>query len=47
MLVSLHVPLNAQTRGVICEAELRMMKPDAVLINTSRGVSLMRMRWCG
>lgn len=36
-VVSLHVPLNAQTRGMIGEAELRMMKPDAVLINTSRG----------
>ena len=33
------MPLNALTRGMICEAELRMMKPDAVLINTSRGVT--------
>lgn len=36
-VVSLHVPLNAQTRGMIGEAELRTMKPDAILINTSRG----------
>jgi len=36
-VVSLHVPLNAQTRGMIAEAELRAMKTNAVLINTSRG----------
>lgn len=36
-LVSLHVPLNDGTRGMIGEAELRAMKPDAILINTSRG----------
>ena len=36
-VVSLHCPLNAETRGLIGEAELRLMKPDAVLINTARG----------
>ena len=36
-VLSLHVPLNAETRGMIGEAELRRMKPDAILINTSRG----------
>jgi lactate dehydrogenase-like 2-hydroxyacid dehydrogenase len=35
--VSLHVPLNAETRHAIGEAELRMMKPEAVLVNTTRG----------
>jgi lactate dehydrogenase-like 2-hydroxyacid dehydrogenase len=35
--VSLHVPLLASTRHFIGEPELRMMKPAAVLINTSRG----------
>lgn len=35
--VSLHVPLSPATRHLIGEAELRMMKPTAVLINTSRG----------
>jgi glyoxylate reductase len=35
--VSLHVPLGDQTRGLIGEAELRRMKPTAILINTSRG----------
>ncbi len=36
-LISLHVPLNSQTRGMIGETELRQMKQDAILINTSRG----------
>ncbi len=35
--VSLHVPLSAATRHLIGEAELRMMKPTAVLVNTARG----------
>lgn len=36
-VISLHCPLNAETRGLIGEAELRLMKPDAILINTARG----------
>ncbi len=36
-IVSLHVPLNDETRNTIGEAELRSMKPTAILINTSRG----------
>lgn len=35
--VSLHVPLTPQTRYLIDEAALAMMKPTAVLINTARG----------
>jgi lactate dehydrogenase-like 2-hydroxyacid dehydrogenase len=35
--VSLHVPLAAETRGLIGKRELEMMKPTAILINTSRG----------
>ncbi|MCY0094797.1 2-hydroxyacid dehydrogenase [Hoeflea ulvae] len=35
--VSLHCTLNATTRGLIGEAELKAMKPSAYLINTSRG----------
>ena len=35
--VSLHVPLTEKTRHLIGEAELRMMKPTAILINTARG----------
>lgn len=36
-IVSLHVPLTGSTRGLIDGAALRKMKPDALLINTSRG----------
>ena len=36
-VVSLHVPLNGSTRGMIGEGELARMKPSAILINTSRG----------
>ena len=35
--VSIHVPLLEATRGLIGERELRLMKPGAFLINTSRG----------
>lgn len=36
-IVSLHVPLNAATRGLIGPAELAKMKRTAFLINTTRG----------
>jgi D-3-phosphoglycerate dehydrogenase len=36
-LVSVHVPLTPETRGLINEAALRAMKPNAVIVNTSRG----------
>jgi glyoxylate reductase len=35
--VSLHVPLTDKTHHLIGEPELRLMKPTAYLINTSRG----------
>jgi glyoxylate reductase len=35
--VSLHAPLNDSTRGMIDEDQLKLMKPTAILINTSRG----------
>jgi len=35
--VSIHCPLNASTRGLIGERELRLMKPTAYLLNTARG----------
>ena len=35
--VSIHCPLTPETRHLIGERELRRMKPDAILINTSRG----------
>lgn len=35
--VSLHVPLNEKTHHLIGAAELQMMKPTAILVNTARG----------
>ena len=36
-LISVHVPLTAETRGLIGEASFRAMKPTAIVVNTSRG----------
>ncbi|MGB3995550.1 MAG: NAD(P)-dependent oxidoreductase, partial [Acetomicrobium sp.] len=35
--VSIHVPLTKETRHLIGERELKMMKKEAYLINTARG----------
>jgi D-3-phosphoglycerate dehydrogenase len=36
-LISLHVPLTAQTKNMIRYEHLKSMKSDAIIINTSRG----------
>lgn len=36
-LISLHLPLTPQTRNIIRTEQLKLMKPDALIINTSRG----------
>lgn len=35
--VSINIPLNDETRGLIGKHEINLMKPSAVLINTARG----------
>lgn len=35
--ISLHAPLTAETRHLIGSAQLALMKPTAILVNTSRG----------
>jgi len=36
-VVSLHLPLNDQTRGLLGPARLALMKREAILVNTARG----------
>jgi lactate dehydrogenase-like 2-hydroxyacid dehydrogenase len=36
-VITLHAPLNESTRGMIGKAQLLMLKPTAIMINTSRG----------
>lgn len=35
--ISIHMPLNDKTRGIINASAFRMMKPTAIIVNTSRG----------
>lgn len=35
--ISVHIPLNEKTRGMVDSRAFAMMKPTAILINTSRG----------
>jgi phosphoglycerate dehydrogenase-like enzyme len=53
--VVLSAPLTPETRGIVGEAELRAMKPAAVLINVGRGplvdeaalIAALREKWIG
>ncbi|MQY73177.1 MAG: hypothetical protein GH142_05860, partial [Dehalococcoidia bacterium] len=35
--ITMHVPLNASTRGLIGHSQLKLVKPTAMLINCARG----------
>jgi D-3-phosphoglycerate dehydrogenase len=35
-IVSLHLPLNKETRGIVTRKDLDLMKPTALIVNTSR-----------
>ncbi len=35
--ISLHVPLNEHTKGIIGRAQLAMVKPNCCIVNTARG----------
>ena len=39
-IVSLHCPLTQETANLIDDAAIEAMKPDAILLNTSRGATL-------
>ena len=36
-IISMHIPLNSETHHVIGEREFNLMKPGAIIVNTSRG----------
>ena len=36
-IISIHLPLNDETRGIVGRAEISKMKSDSILVNTSRG----------
>lgn len=38
-IVTLHVPLDSSTKGMISTPQLERMRSEAVLINTCRGTS--------
>jgi D-3-phosphoglycerate dehydrogenase len=35
-VLSIHIPLNKETRGIVTAADLALMKPTALFVNTSR-----------
>jgi phosphoglycerate dehydrogenase-like enzyme len=46
-IITIHLRLSDRTRGLIGEAELALMKPTALLVNTSRGPIVDEDALCG
>ena len=54
-VVTVHLKLSPESRGLLDERRLRLMRPDAVLINTARGaivdeaalIRVLQERWIG
>ncbi len=44
-IVSLHVPSNGETKGLLSRQRLAMMKPSAILINVARAPSWTTWLW--
>lgn len=36
-VISIHIPLTAESRGLVTVGDIALMRPDAFLVNTSRG----------
>jgi glycerate dehydrogenase len=36
-IISIHLPLSEETRGIIGEREIALMKKDVILVNVARG----------
>ncbi len=39
-IITIHCPLNDESRGMINEARISLMKPDVVIVNSARGAVL-------
>lgn len=39
-VISLHVPVNEKTRGMLGKKEFRLMKPGVIIVNTARGTNI-------
>ncbi|MGL5683819.1 MAG: NAD(P)-dependent oxidoreductase [Marinifilaceae bacterium] len=39
-IISLHLPLTAETRGLLGKEQIELMKPTAIVVNTARGAVL-------
>ncbi len=45
-IITVHVPLSAETKGLISARRIAKMKPDAVIVNTARGAVVDEVALC-